>query len=202
MYQFPCFAIIFVISSILCFISAAMLWRRLENPGSIPFALLLLSLTIWSFASIFEAGATTVNGKIFWSKWQYIGITAIAPFWLHFVADYTQSLKRKSWFFRFGIWVIPLGTLVLAATNDYHQLIWSNVTVMDDMYYIAHYEHGIGYFIHLLYSYIILLLGTVWLIRDFFHGEKTRQNQLIIFLVVFGLYLVRFLKHRCCYTTE
>jgi diguanylate cyclase (GGDEF)-like protein/PAS domain S-box-containing protein len=182
-YQFPGFAIIFVVSAALCFFSAAILWQRRVNPGSIPFSFLMLALAIWSYASVFEAGATTVSAKVFWSQWQYIGITTIAPFWIQFTARYTRKEEKFSRSLQYAIWIIPVTTLLLAFTNDYHRLIWTTVSIIDENNFIAYYGHGVAFFVHLVYSYTCLMLGTVWLAIDGFRGQKPRRRQAVIFIL-------------------
>jgi PAS domain S-box-containing protein len=182
-YQFPGFTIAYVVSATLCFLSAGMAWKRQVNPGTFPFALVMLSLAIWSFASIFEAGAMTVNEKIFWSKWQYLGITTISPLWLIFAAEYTgksEFLARKT---RWMIWVIPIATLLLVFTNELHGLIWTNVTMTSDVLHLGYYDHGIAFYVHMIFSYLCLLIGTIWLVKDFMAGQKKRRFQSVIFVI-------------------
>ena len=182
-YQFPGFTIAYVVSATLCFLSAGMAWKRQTNPGTSPFALMMLSLAIWSFASIFEAGAMTANEKIFWSQWQYLGITTISPLWLIFAAEYTgksEFLARK---IRWMIWVIPIATLLLAFTNELHGLIWTDVTVTLDGLHLGYYTHGVAFYVHLVFSYACLLVGTIWLVKDFLTGQKGRRFQSMIFVV-------------------
>ena len=64
LFDFPNFALVYVIASLLSLITAAMTSQRRSNPGNMPFSLLMLSLAIWSFASIFESGAITPDGKL------------------------------------------------------------------------------------------------------------------------------------------
>jgi len=116
-YQFPEFIFVFVITAALCFLSAVMTWRRRINPGSIPFALLMLSLFVWSFASIFEAGVMAAEGKIFWSKLQYIGIINVSPLWVYFTVEFTGRDKFLKTKWGWLLWVIPVITLFLAFTN-------------------------------------------------------------------------------------
>ena len=182
-YQFPGFTIMYVVSATLCFLSAGMAWKRQTNPGIFPFALLMMSLAIWSFASIFEAGAMTVNEKIFWSKWQYLGITTVSPLWLIFAAEYTNKneflTKKTQWM----IWVIPIVTLLLAFTNELHSLIWTDVIVTLDVLHLGYYTHGIAFYVHMVFSYICLLIGTIWLVKDFLTGKKSRRFQSVIFII-------------------
>ncbi|MDO9546337.1 MAG: histidine kinase N-terminal 7TM domain-containing protein [Pelolinea sp.] len=183
--QFPGFTIAYAVSVVLCFLSAGMAWKRRNNPGSIPFALLMLALAAWSFATIFEAGALTVPLKIFWSKWQYLGITAIAPLWILFSAEYTGKKKILSKKIRRYLWVIPLTTLFLVFTNEYHGLVWAEVTILPDTVNTGYYERGAAFYIHTAFSYACLLFGTIWLIKDSLSSEKNRQFQSVIF--IFGV---------------
>jgi len=184
-YQFPGFTIAYIVSATLCFLSAGMTWKRRINPGSGLFVLLMLSLATWSFASVFEAGAMTANGKIFWSKWQYFGITTISPLWLLFAAQYTgksEFLTKKTLCL---IWIIPFATLLLVLTNELHHLIWTNVTVTLDVFHLGYYTHGIAFYVHMVFSYVCLLIGTIWLVKDFLTGHKSRRFQSVIF--IFGV---------------
>jgi len=182
-YQFPGFTIAYVVSAVLCFLSAGMAWKRQINPGNRIFALLMVSLAIWSFTSIFEAGAMTADQKIIWSKWQYLGVTTVSPLWLIFAVQYTgknEFLSKKT---RHLIWVIPLTTLVLAFTNELHHLIWTDVTVMQDALHLGYYTHGIAFYVHTVFSYVYLLIGTIWLVKDFLTGQKSRRFQPVFFII-------------------
>jgi len=182
-YQFPGFTIAYVVSAALCFLSAGMAWKRQVNPGNKIFAFLMVSLAIWSFASIFEAGAMTANQKIFWSKCQYLGATTISPLWLIFTVQYTGKSEFLSKKTRHLIWVIPLTILVLAFTNELHHLIWTNVTVMHDVLHLGYYTHGIAFYVHIVFSYICLLIGAIWLVKDFVTSQKKRRFQSVIFVI-------------------
>ena len=182
-YQFPSFTIAYAVSALLCLVSAGMAWKRRINSGSIPFAILMLSLTIWSFASIFEAGVLTAKGKILWSQWQLLGAATVTPLWLIFTSEYTDKsefLKKKT---RWLIWIPSVATLMLVFTNELHHLIWMSVTVMADELNIGYYVHGIGFYVFVAYSYTYLLIGTIWLVKGFLTDQKKRRFQSVLFFV-------------------
>ena len=182
-YQFPGFTIAYAVSAALCLFTAGMTWKRRINPGIIPFVLLMLSLAAWSLASIFEAGAMTVSGKIFWSKWQYLGITTTSPLWLIFASEYTGKSKFLNKRNRLLIWVIPVATLGLAFTNELHHLIWINVTVTPDVFHLGYYTHGIAFYVYVVFSYMCLLIGMIWLVKNFLTSLKSRRFQSAIFII-------------------
>ena len=186
-YQFPGFTIAYAVSAVLCILSAGMTWKRRINPGSVPFVFLALSIATWSFVSIFEAGAITPSGKIFWSKWQFLGVTTAPPLWLIFTAEYTGNSKFLTKKTRWLIWVIPIAALILAFTNELHTLIWTNVTVTSDIFHIGYYTHGIGFYALVAFSYTYLLIGTIWLVKDFLAGKKSRQFQSAVFIIAVSI---------------
>ena len=183
-YQFPGYAISYVVASILSFVTAAVTIRRRANPGTIQFTLLMLSLCIWSFATIFEAGAITLDGKLFWSKWQYIGIASLPPLWLYFTAEFTNQNFLNKISSRM-ILIIPLITLALAFTNEYHHLLWANVYIRSGPDNIAVYNHGPWFYVHVACSYIYLLLGTFWLVRAILRYPPKKRRQ--IYIIIIGL---------------
>ena len=124
----------------------------------------------------------TAEHKIFWSKWQYFGITTISPLWFLFSAQFTGREKILTRPIRYLIWVIPAITLVLANTNELHGLIWKSVEVVNEGFSLGVYDHNIGFYIHTGYSYVLLFIGTVWLVKDLITGSKSRRFQTIVIL--------------------
>jgi len=185
-YHFPVFIYAYVVAGVLSIISAiSVSWRR-TSQGSLPFTYLMLALSAWSIFTIFEAGATQVSGKLFWSKWQYLGIISVPPLWVYFVADFTNKEQFKRYRFRHLIWVIPLITLALALTNEFHGLIWTDIHIpIESKNFIAIYDHCFWFYLNTLHSYTFLLLGSIWIIQQILAFPKKRRTQsLIIFLVM------------------
>ncbi|MDK2980183.1 MAG: hypothetical protein PWQ55_530 [Chloroflexota bacterium] len=177
-FDFPNFALVYVIASLLSLITAAMTWQRRSNPGNMPFSLLMLSLAIWSFASIFEAGAISPEGKLFWSKWQYIGISTLPALWLYFSAEFTNRRFNYLWI----IFIIPMVTMGMAFTNEYHHLLWKDIIMQPGPLNIAIYVHGLWFYIHIIYSYLLLLIGTFWLIKGLLVFSRQKRKQIIIII--------------------
>jgi diguanylate cyclase (GGDEF)-like protein/PAS domain S-box-containing protein len=186
-YQFPGFTIAFVFSAALCIFSAGLTWNRRLNPGSVTFVLLMLSLVTWCFTSVFEAGAMTINGKIFWSKWQYLGITTVSPLWVIFAAEYTGKRRFLTNKNRWLLWIIPLATLVMVFINEMHNLIWTNVAIMPGKLHIGYYSHGIAFYVYMAFSYVCLLTGTIWLVKKFLTSQNSRRFQSVIIVFSVGI---------------
>ena len=181
LFSFPPFSIAYAIAGILSLLSAAAVMERKSNPGHRQFALLMLSLSIWSFSSIFEAGALSVAGKLTWSKFQYLGAVTISPLWFMFTAEYTLQKKFLKSFPRYLIWLIPSITLILAMTNEYHRLIWEEISIPgNSVNHVAIYGHGVWFPIHIGFSYLVLVIGTYWLIKSLLNSPRKKQGQVIV----------------------
>jgi hypothetical protein len=61
-------------------ISAALAFAasRRSVPGVIPFATLMVAVSLWSLASAVETGATDLATKLVWTRVEYLGIV-VAP---------------------------------------------------------------------------------------------------------------------------
>ena len=132
LFSFPPFSIAYAIAGILSLLAAAAVMERKSNPGHRQFALMMLSLSTWSFSSIFEAGALDIAGKLTWSKFQYLGAVSISPLWFLFTAEYTEQKKFLSTKLRYFVWIIPLITLILAFTSEYHGFLWEKITIPEN----------------------------------------------------------------------
>ncbi|MDP2965204.1 MAG: diguanylate cyclase [Pelolinea sp.] len=184
LFSFPPFSIAYAIAAVLSLLSAAAVMERKANPGNRLFALLMLSLSVWSIASIFEAGALSAAGKLTWSKWQYFGVVSISPLWLLFTAEYTNQKKFMSSSLRHLVWVIPIITLVLAFTNEYHDLLWKEIYIPENaVNHVAIYDHGFWFVIHIGFSYFVLVIGTYWLIKALLNAPRKKRGQAAVIFI-------------------
>lgn len=184
LFEFPLYTIVYAAAAVLALISAGtVLWRR-ASPGSLPFALSLISLAVWSLASIFESGALTVSGRHVSSVFQYVGIASLSPLWLYFCAEYSGRKKVFERPYLWLIWIIPLAALVLAITNNSHGLIWQEIIIPEDASgSIAVYDHGIFFYIFTLYIYSLIFLGTFWLIKKLTTFPRNKRSQVSILII-------------------
>ena len=183
LYSFPPFSIAYAVAGILSLLSAAMVFERKSNSGSRQFFLMMLSLSIWSFSSIFEAGALSVSGKLTWSKFQYLGAVSISPLWFLFSAEYTHQKKLLKNFPRILLWLMPAITLILAFTSEFHGLLWEEIIIPgNSVNHVAVYNHGIWFPVYIGYSYLILIIGTYWMISSLSKSAKKKQRQALAIL--------------------
>jgi PAS domain S-box-containing protein len=101
-------------------------------------------------------------------------------FFALFTWQYTHQdnhVARRNWLL---LWPIPLITLILAWTNDWHRLIWTGFVPAAENLLI--YQHGAWFWVAVVYDYALLGAGTLLLIRTFLRsrGPYRQQNGVIL----------------------
>jgi diguanylate cyclase (GGDEF)-like protein len=162
---------------------AFQVWQRRLSPGSIFLACLLAAVAEWSISVAMEAVAVGQASKLLWSKFEYVGAFSAGPFLLLFVARYVH---RDSWISGpslVGLWSIPVLTVVLAATNDWHHLVWTGFIPGPAGSNILIYQHGAWFWFSVVYIYAVLLLASVLLVRAMLQSSNLYRRQAPAYLL-------------------
>ena len=185
--QFSFIVIPTTLAGLLGILSSWLLWKRRPAEGSISLALLFVSISIWSIAYSFEVIFTNYAAKVFWLKFEYLGIVSVPVFWLLFCLRYVNFHKPKIFRFFLLFLIIPVITLVLAWTNSYHHLIWQKISLID-LYglKLLQLDYGIWFWIHIFYSQSLYLSGMYFLVQHYFKTQKNLRFQ-ARFIIMAGL---------------
>jgi signal transduction histidine kinase len=154
-------------------------------PGSAAFSWLMMAIALWSLASAMHTVVDDRDARIVIAKFQYLGVAPIGVLWLMFAGDYS----RAAWpltadrLLRVAVWLIPALTLFLVVTNEQHLLHWAaveEVQTSDGSRLV--YRAGPWYWVHVSYSYFLILIGTMMLVRGLrrFPPPYRRQTALVI----------------------
>jgi PAS domain S-box-containing protein len=158
-------------------------WRQRAVPGATYLALLMLAVAVWALATAGEFAAVSMPATIWWSKAAYVGIVGVAPLWLLFILDYGQ---RSEWLTPRRIammWLVPVVTLGLVLTNEWHHLIWTRITPASDAAgAMLIYGHGIGFWLEWTYSYVLMAWGTALLVRMTLRSARLYRRQVAVML--------------------
>jgi hypothetical protein len=133
---------------------------------------------------IFETSATTLVDKVFWSKLEYLGGVITPVLYLIFVLRFTGKVKFLSAKYLLMMFIVPICVLILAFTNEHHELIWTGFTAISPETNLMEYYHGPGFwFGYIFYSYLMLFLSIVILIYFIIHQNKPFSSQAWIVLI-------------------
>ncbi|HEX8031900.1 MAG TPA: histidine kinase N-terminal 7TM domain-containing protein [Vicinamibacterales bacterium] len=146
--------------------AAAVARTRRGVPGGAAFGWLMTAVALWSLTSAMHTLIDDRAARIVIAKFQYFGIAPIGVLWWLFTTEYSRETWRVPRVLRVLIWVVPVVTLVMAMTNEEHQLQWSAITeVSTPGGPRLIYTGGLWYWVHVSYSYSLILLGTATLVR-------------------------------------
>ena len=152
-------------------------------PGGIAFGWLMMAVAWWSFASAMHTLVDDYDTRVAISKFQYLGIAPIGALWLLFTTQYSRNVWPAERVTRVLVWIVPVVTVLLAATNDAHHLHWSSIEeVVTPIGKRLIYRGGPWYWFNVVYSYSLILIGTATLVRGLrrFPPPYRRQTALII----------------------
>ena len=140
----------------------------------------MLALFVWSTGYCLEFMGADLPTKLFWAKIQYFGIVTIPAALLLFALVFSG---RRSWVTSprlAGLLVIPAITLLLAVSNDLHRQVWSDwylETIGGTS--VLHLEHGVAFWVYIVYTYILLVASTVFIIQALIHRPKIYRGQMV-----------------------
>jgi PAS domain S-box-containing protein len=165
-------------------------WRNRNMPGARFFAISCLLVLIWVAGSIGQASTIDIPGKVFWFKfqgvWQLPTLTCVTCF----VLDYTgfgRWLSRRNLIL---LAIPPLLFLLLAATNDYHHLVWRGF--LTDEFVVP--VRGIANWAIVTYAYILGLVNIVVLLRLVARSPQHRWPVAIILFAQIDAYAIYMLN--------
>ena len=159
-------------------------WTRRSANGALPLSFLAASIFVWTVGYSIEIAGTNIETKYFWGVMQYFGIAFAPYFWLIFAIDYSDNAKILTRRFIILTALIPSITVLLALTTKWHGLIWKEYMIEQQGVFSAiDATYGPWFWVHFAYSYIILLIGTVLLVRVLLRRQGMYRGQVVAMLV-------------------
>lgn len=152
-------------------------------PGGSAFAWLMAAIAVWSLTSALHTLIADTSARIAIAKVQYLAVAPIGVLFLLFTSHYSRADWPSDRLLRAAIWIVPVITLALAATNETHHAYWTAITEADSPVGTRLiYTGGTWYWIHVAYSYVLMAIGTMILVRGLrrFPPPFRRQTVLMI----------------------
>jgi PAS domain S-box-containing protein len=161
----------------------ARLWMVNEALGAKNLIWAILCITIWSFGYIFEITEKTLALKTFFLKVEDLGISFAALAIFTFILIYSG---RGKWLTRTNfilLAIIPAASFILAATNDWHHLLWSDIQMHTSLIGPLILEPGPWSRVIVVYSYALLFLAAFFLVQIIVRVRNLYRPQALIMLV-------------------
>ncbi len=176
--------IILLISALILIYLSFYSLRKRSSSLYFYFALLTLSVFLWCLGSAMEFFSLEIWAKIFWIKISYIGVATAAPLWFIVILEYAQHEKYLKPKYIGMLMVLPLVIILLAFTNDLHGLIWPTITPVSSVPgSLLIYTHGLGFWVNITYSFLLIILGLVVLLRLLMKSPRIYHTQILILIL-------------------
>ena len=175
-WQFSFYSVILFISAVTSAFTAYLARRQRAAAGGTALAWLIVAIIEWSFAAALGTASVGVPVKVFFSKVEYLGEVSAPVLYLLFVLEYTRLDNRLTPRKILLLWLIPAVTFILAATNDWHGLVWNSFTPSANNLLI--YGHGAWFWIFAAYEYLMIAVGVIILVWAFIRSPRQFHRQI------------------------
>jgi PAS domain S-box-containing protein len=141
-------------------------WRRRAAAPAPAFVCFMLGVGLWSAAYGLEMAAADLSAKLRLATVEYAGIVLVPASWVVFALHETGQSALVGRRLLGLLAIEPLATLLLLTTNSVHSLFRSAAHLEDaGSFVVLVSEHGPAFWVHTAYSYLLLLVGTVMIVR-------------------------------------
>ena len=164
-YQLSTYSVIYLVAATIALIAALFVWRRRFSPAAVWLFLLLLAVAERALADALDVSAIGLATKVFWGKVSWIGSATIAVFLLICVLEYVHLGGWLTARRRVALFIVPVLEIVAAFTNDLHRLLWTGFTFAPGGANVVIYHHGPLFWVSMGYTYALLAVATVLLLR-------------------------------------
>nr|WP_321353344.1 histidine kinase N-terminal 7TM domain-containing protein [uncultured Methanoregula sp.] len=166
-WQYSSLALITAMAMVILFAFTLFAWKRRHTPGIIPLLVLFAAATIWLAALAVSMTATDLDTVLFANTLSYPAIVTIPVAYLLFALWYTEHDYRPSRLFLALLFVIPVLSVCLVATNNLHHLYYTGFSTIEGPRHTLIWVFGRAplYWITASYSFVLtlsaLLLFTI-----------------------------------------
>lgn len=184
-WNFNPYALSLIGTGVFSMVVAIQVFLRWKNRESLLLGFAMVLIAEWSFFVGFESAVQDQILKVLFAKFSYFGVFNCLPLFFLFVTRYFRIGPQMTRTQLALLWAVPICVILLAATNDYHHLIWSGfVTPPDSPYDTLVYLRGPLYWLGLIYNYLILLVMSVIITRQYLATRLSiHKSQSLIFVL-------------------
>ncbi len=174
-------SLLLCIVSAICATLAIVSYRHWHVAAARPLLLLMLALTIWTSGFALEIALQDLSLKLLAAKIQYIGIVAIPIAWLIFAKRYGTLGEPIAHRIGLLLWIEPVLTLLFLWTNEQHHLFYRTISIKQTALLgpMLSTTYGPIFWVHALYAYILILAGSILLLRALLRNSIRGRQQLI-----------------------
>ena len=165
-------------------------WQNRKAPGVYAFAIAVLLEISWLVGYIIEINAGTLEAKIFWDNFQFIGSSYVAIALLIFSLGFIGA-RFNARLIAIALGILPTVALIIIFTNVNPELVRINPRVeIGNPYNELQYEYGVVTNIVNYFLYVVILAYLAVLISGFRSKDRNFRTQLWLILIGMGFPVV------------
>jgi signal transduction histidine kinase/ActR/RegA family two-component response regulator len=182
--QYTPYTIILFLGMALAVFLGITAWRHRSVPVAKSMTAMMAVLTIWMLGYALQLASVDLEGKIFWNQIKYIGVAPAATMWLLCAIQFTG---RGRWITPRTLAILavePILIIILVWTNHHHNLIYESIRLNASGPFVVRIaSHGSFFWVHVVYSYIIIMIGAVFLIQELLRTKNLFRGQSLAILI-------------------
>ncbi len=150
--------------------------------------LFLTAATIWSAASAGNVVSADMLSNYLFTAFAYIGIVTVPVAWILLVIIYIGEERTVTFPKFLAFFIIPALTCIMVFTNPYHHLYYSAINpVQVGSTILWSYSYGPFFWVHALYSYILVFSGIILLLTKYVNSQAIYRAQISLLLIAVAL---------------
>lgn len=162
-------------------------WRYRQSPGIQTFIYVTLAEMSWIIGYIFELASPSLQGKLLWDDFQFIGSMFMPLMLLIFAYEFTGLEKFLTRRIRVLLAAFPILFLTLLYTNPIHGLVRTPTAeiIPGVPFDILLYDYTPLMWTGFIFGYITYIAATVLFIRNLFRQHRLFRTQTLIIVIGF-----------------
>ena len=182
-WQLMIFNLFFFIAIGLVIFSLSYAISKRDVPLAKRLMILSVVVLIYIIGYAFELNSTSLEQMKFWNIIQYIGLPFIPALWMLLALSFT-GLKKIKYHLYLLLFTIPLLTLVLRLTNEFHLFYYQDMRlVTDGTFPIMVLDKGPWYYVQTAYL-IAVLIGSIFVFIRLLRSNNQEIRLIVRRLIV------------------
>jgi len=173
-----------VAGAIALFLAISSLRRKAAGAAG-SFALLMIGIAVWSWSTGLGMLASSEAVNFIWLTLRMAAVIFVPVGWLNFAARYTYQPRWTTPSVLLMLCIFPTISLLMMATSPWQRLFLVSVDYVRAGPYLIDAVWNVGpwFWVHFAYSYALILLGDVWILRRALSLFSTLRYQAISLLL-------------------
>lgn len=174
----------YILSLFISFGVSLYTWHRRTVKGAKEYSIVVFAQLIWIFGFICELIASSLEAKIFWDNFQWLGSLLWPVAFLMFAVRYSDREVKHPFRTWLLLLIFPLIFLVMVYSNEIHHLIRINEYLIPNVSFPElHYDFKLFVWLMGIFGYSLVAMSIALLLVKFFKSQHLYRRQLGIILL-------------------